>query len=99
MDKLGINVSLLEITSSLAEHDPELTIYARRPWRTDAEAIPAWDSEDGTPPPAATERGLDYFLEIFISLEVLNGWIKQLNDPPSAEAACQRLIAYAENDA
>ena len=50
-------------------------------------------------PPEAKERGLEYFLEVFIAREVLTDWKENVAAPPTLEEEVFRLIQYAINDA
>jgi hypothetical protein len=50
-------------------------------------------------PAPAAERGLTYFLEVNVASDFLEDWKSSLRDNPTAPAICQRLIAYAVNDA
>ncbi|CDX21113.1 conserved hypothetical protein [Mesorhizobium plurifarium] len=51
------------------------------------------------PPKAAAKAGLTYFIEIFIAIEVTEGWIGSQKEKPSLSAISDRLIYYAINDA
>ena len=102
---LDHKVTLIEIVKSLPEHDPvadpgeQLTIYVRRPWSNDSQAILGLPNEDGSPVTEALEHKLDYFLEVSICREFISSWQEQYGNWSSLDAACSRLIEYAENDA
>ena len=81
---------LVDIVEQLAALPGEHTIYAAEPWLPDSEAI----STAGPESEIARQRGLKYFLEVFIALEVLEPYA----EIPSEEK-CNRLIRYAETDA
>jgi hypothetical protein len=45
-------------------------------------------------------EGLEYFLEVFIIREIIEGWqINHYGKLPSIDAALENIIFYAENDA
>jgi hypothetical protein len=45
-------------------------------------------------------QGFEYFLEVFIIREIIEGWqINHDGNLPSIEAALENIIFYAENDA
>lgn len=96
MGKVG---RLIEIVERLSEFDEYDTIYASEPWTEDSDAMVATGLDTGKSPPEAIEAGLEYFLEIFISREVIEGWLASLTEKPSLSETCQRLIEYATNDA
>lgn len=73
--------------------DDDTTIYVARPWSCDAEAMLVSPSPATTEPVERNGKLYDYFLETFITREVIEGLAG------SAEELCQRLIDYAENDA
>ena len=90
---------LIEIVARLSEFDEYDTIYAAEPWTEDSRAMVATEPESGGLPPEAVEAGFEYFLEIFISREVIEGWLASLAEKPSLSETCQRLIEYATYDA
>ena len=92
-------MQLLEVTRRLAELPVDDTIFARAPWSPDSEAVVAPSTEDYRVPPSVTEHGFSYFLEVAISLEVMEGWHASQPADSSLLAACERLIYYATNDA
>ncbi|QND55613.1 hypothetical protein [Mesorhizobium huakuii] len=96
MGKVG---RLIEIVERLSEFDEYDTIYASEPWTEDPDAMVATGLDTGRSPPEAVEAGLEYFLEIHISREVIEGWLASIEEKPSLSAVCQRLIQYAVNDA
>ena len=98
---MGQIVKLIELVERLAELDDEETIYARKPWTNDSDAMVVRIPDDklNEDPLEATEAGLAYFLESFVAREVMEGWIASLDEKPTLAATCQRLIGYAINDA
>ncbi len=100
---MGKIVKLIRLIERLAELDGEDTIYACEPWTADSDAMVALeDPESGLPfgvPREAAEAGMTYFLEVFTTREVVEGWLSNLDEKPSLAAICQRVIQYAINDA
>ena len=92
-------MQLLEVTRHLAELSIDDTIFARVPWSPDSEALIAPLTGDHRVPPSITERGFSYFLEVAVSLEVMEGWHASQPTDSSLLAACERLIYYATHDA
>ena len=92
-------MNLLEIVSHLNTLDEDATIYASSPWQVSSEAVVDLEPEEGGLPVDAKLRGLDYFLEVYIAKEFLDGWIGSQKDVPSLKDQCIRLIEYATNDA
>ena len=91
--------TLGQIISRLYEFDPEETIYAMEPWAESSPALVALEPEDELLPEEAKSAGLDYFLEIFIAMEVVEGWLEDQDEPKSVSDICNRVIEYAINDA
>jgi hypothetical protein len=97
---VGKITKLLDIVGRLSEFDEEDTIYVSEPWTADSDAMVATAPDDTmVPPKAAAEAGMTYFIEIFIAIEVIEGWIGSQKEKPSLSATCERLIYYAINDA
>ena len=96
---MGQLITLLEVIQKLDSFDAESTIYAAKPWTRDAKAMIAMEPVTGGLPAAVAAAGLQYFLEVFISRDVLEGWATNLKKPPTSEEKCERLIQYAVNDA
>jgi len=90
---------LIDIVARLSEFDEYDTIYAAEPWTEDSDAMVATGLDTGRLPPEAVEAGFEYFLEIFISREVIEGWLASLTEKPSLSETCKRLIEYATYDA
>ncbi|ESX85950.1 hypothetical protein X754_29040 [Mesorhizobium sp. LNJC403B00] len=96
---LGQVGRLIDIVARLSEFDEYDTIYASEPWTEDSDAMVATGLDTGRSPPEAVEAGLEYFLEIHICREVIEGWLASIKEKPSLAGVCQRLIEYAINDA
>ena len=77
----------------------ESTIYAAKPWSADSEAIVSREPESGGLPADAGRLGLEYFLEVFIAREFMEGWLSKLKSQPSLHDKCARIIEYADTDA
>lgn len=96
---------LIDIIRNLKDFDPYLTIYAqpspRGEWSEQSVAIVAQDV-NGYAPEQIAKRGFKYFLEIFITNEIIEDWIaikKTTSDNvESIESLCAMVIFYAEND-
>jgi hypothetical protein len=100
---MGQIVKLLKLVECLDELDGEDTIYACEPWAEDSDAMVAPEDPESAAqfyiPLEAVEAGMNYFLEVFIAREVVEGWIASLDEKPTPTAICQRLIRYAIDDA
>jgi hypothetical protein len=92
-------LKLIDVVAQLVSYDPELTIYAAKPWTCDSEAVVAREPEDGGLPPEAAARRCEYFIEVFVAKEFLEGWIAVEGRSTSAREQCDRLIHYAVYDA
>ncbi len=89
-------MTLKDILCEVQALDDDAVIYARRPWRFDSEAEVHAFVADFSVSAEMKGRGLDYFLEVSVAKEVLDGF----KQPQSTEAErCELLIYYAENDA
>jgi len=100
---MGQIVKLIELIARLDALDSEKTIYACEPWTADSDAMVALeDPESVLPfgvPREAAEAGMQYFLEVFITREVVEGWLSNLDEKPTLAAICQTVIQYATYDA
>lgn len=76
--------------------DDDAVIYARRPWMLDSDAEIGKFVADFSISAAMKDRGFDYFLEVSVAKEVLDGFERRY---PTDEERCVLLIYYAENDA
>ncbi len=92
-------MNLLEVIERIKDLDPSTTIYASEPWSAHSLAVVAHEPSDGGLPAQARERGLSYFLEVFLACEFLDGWSSEENEGASEIEKCHRLIQYALNDA
>ena len=102
---LGV-MQLREAIARLSEWSEMATIFASRiagEFRPESEAVVLELSESELARPVfevAAERvpGMEYFLEIFIALEVVDGLrISQQHQKPSLEQIVERIIYYAEH--
>jgi hypothetical protein len=100
---MGQIVQLIELVERLAEwDDDETTIYACEPWTEASDAMVALPDPERKPyaiPLEVVEAGMNYFLDVFIAREVVEGLIAFLGKTPNSTAICQRLIEYATYDA
>lgn len=90
-------MTLIEAVQQLAGFDSDLTIYARLPWTPSSEARLAIEGTDEEKKVRAD--GLRYFIEVFIAQEFLEDWRSAQSGKPTEAQTCDRLIAYATNDA
>lgn len=96
---MGRVTTLREIVATLDVLDDELTIYARKPWSPDCEAVVAREPDEGGLPQEAEEKSMAYFLEVFLAQEFLSSWVAAQPEPPSIDQQCDRLAQYAQYDA
>lgn len=96
---MGPVMRLIDIVERLASVDQEATIYAAAPWTTASNALVAPEPSSGGIPREAAAAGLKYFIEVAIAREFLDGWVSNLDDAPSPQEKCERLIQYAITDA
>ena len=92
-------MTLIDVINKLDSFDDDDNIYVKRPWKPESESIVAIDPDTGGIPIDAKKINAEYFLEIFIAAEFLEGWLLNVAQKQSAEEQCLRLIKYAENDA
>lgn len=92
-------MKLREAIASLSSLNDEDTIYANEPWTAESDVVVMREPDAGGVPPAAAEKGMTYFIEIFIAREFLEGWQQNEKRPLSLEEQCARLIYYATYDA
>ena len=91
--------TLLEIVRKLGSLDDELTIYARKPWTLESDAILEIEQHEGGLPLRARDGGFAYFLEVFIAQDLLGDRSRTKLAPPTDEEVCALLIHYATHDA
>jgi hypothetical protein len=89
-------MTLREVLRSLGSFSGEATIIAAEPW-TPASAAVVREFSAALPVAMMTDDGLTYFLEVSVAREVQcaligAGWT-------DSDALCDRVIAYAINDA
>ncbi|WP_455819465.1 hypothetical protein [Pseudomonas cerasi] len=92
-------MTLIDVINQLDSFDSDDTIYAKKPWMPDSEAIVATEPDDGGVPDKAAKIDAEYFLEVFLAVEFLEGWLSNFDQKPTGKEQCLRLIQYAENDA
>jgi hypothetical protein len=91
---------LLKVIEDLPRLDDEVIIYARKPWSPSSVATTITIEEDEAGDGRSGHlEGFEYFLEVFVAREFLDGWSESWHSPVSNYDQCMRLIKYAENDA
>jgi hypothetical protein len=86
--------SLSELVKKIDLIDPQLIMYAAKPWSAQS---PIWASPFG----GADDRpdGYEYMLEVFLAHEAIEAWsARRDNRIPSTAEACEAVIFYAEHD-
>jgi hypothetical protein len=91
--------SLKSLIDSIPSLDPEATIFAVEPWTHDTLATLIIEPPDVQLVETESRIGMKYFLEVTIAKELVQGWEKTLNGPPTSEERCDRVICYAVHDA
>ena len=94
-------IKLINVIAQLENLSDKLTIYAARNpvWTSESRAIVRTSLEDE---PITLELGseeVEYFLEVSIAKEVIQGWKTNVSTKPSPQEICEMLIHYAEYDA
>lgn len=92
-------MTLIDVINQLGYLNNDDTIYAEKPWTPDSEVVIETEPDDGGVPDQAGKMNAEYFIEIFLAKEFLEGWLSSLDQKPSLKDQCSRLIKYAENDA
>ena len=95
----GNKLKLIDMIDQLDIFDDEGTIYMEQPWSPDSVALVAVEPEDGGIPDEAAKIKAEYFLEVFLANEFLEGWLSSLDQAPSLKDQCLRLIEYVKHDA
>lgn len=90
---------LIEIVKDLNTLNEELTIYAVDPWTPDSEAILGMEPDDAVAPPEAVAMGAQYFIDVYLAKEFLEGWATGKRKTSTVAERCARLIKYTINDA
>lgn len=96
---MGQALTLADVVRDLPRLDPELTIYAARPWKATSAALVEREPDEGGLPEGAASGGLAYFLEVDIAQDVVEDWQEYRGGEADSEDLCERLISYAANDA
>lgn len=95
---MGSVIRLIDAISSIEEIDPGSTVYAKVPWNSESEAIVDFEPESGGIPESVANRSFEYFLEVFVILEVLQDSF-EVPEEVDENIRCDRVIEYALNDA
>ena len=88
-------MTLLEAIQNLEQLNEDFTIYASAPWSVNSVVTVEYEPEDGSVPDEAKRLKLNYFLEVFIAKEFVEGWLSNMESQPSDEDICKRIIEYA----
>jgi hypothetical protein len=89
-------VKLQEALDRVRQLSDDDVIFARPPWKLDADADIGPLDTDYRVPAAITQRGLAYFLEASVANEVLQVFGDR---EPTADECRRLLMFYAEHDA
>ena len=92
-------MTLIEIIRDLESFGSEGIICAAKPWTENSKAIVAVEPGARRLPAEAANLGMEYFLDVFVAREFLEGWMANLDAQPTLQEKCARLIQYAINDA
>jgi hypothetical protein len=96
-------VTLGEAIAQIDALPEDATLYVvgdPEEWRPDSDtAYGVEDVESETPALPPEADGRSYFLEISVAREVLAGWRRNLDGPPTLDEAVDRVIHYAGFDA
>jgi len=90
-------LKLIDVVTNLKSYDEDLTLYVTKPWTYDSEAVLALEPDQGGLPDEAKSHGAEYFIEVFVATDFLDGYIEN-SGPKSAQEQCERLIYYALHD-
>jgi hypothetical protein len=85
-----------EVAKNLDAWNEDSTICARRPWTAESETVVVVQLPDGGIPSEVKKGGFEYFLEVAVAKEVLEGDRRRTL---TVEQKLYYLIYYAENDA
>lgn len=95
--------NLLEVIATLDgipggdPYDVQPTIFARRPWTVDCEAVVL--NEDAVNHVAPSAPDFAYLLEVDLAKEVIRVWSEWRDGAvPTSEEATQAVIFYGEHD-
>src|SRR5690242_15871104 len=91
-------MNLRTVISTIETFDSDFTIYIEggRDWSLESQALVAARVEDGAVPKLVADQGYEYFLEVYIAVEVIDVW-KQWHGgtEPSVDQKCAAVIHYA----
>lgn len=92
-------MTLVEVLRDIEQWPEDGTLYVSRPWKGDSEVLIVEPAPDTTEPIIRDGSSYDYCLETFVAREFLEEYEGADSTAASAQARCERLISYAENDA
>jgi len=89
-------MKLIDVIAGLDDISEETFICVRRPWNNDAEALLVPFTDDLGIPAEVKAQGFEYFLEVYIAREILEGFMQR---GPTLEQVTDFVTYYADNDA
>ncbi len=92
-------MTLLDIVRDLRTYNQIRTIYAKKLWSETSTALVLPESDFKTTLGVASDKGMDYFLEIFVANDFLDDRKSYEASKSTIHEDCLRLIQYAESDA
>lgn len=92
-------MKLIDVIVNIDSFDESHTIYSVAPWHENSPCVVEYEPDDGSLPDAAKSQQMEYFLEVFLVKEFIEGWTQSLAKPPSDKEICQRVVEYVVNDA
>ena len=96
---MGQVMLLIDVVDNIRSLDVGDTIYLAEPWTESSRAIVAPEPISGGLPSEASALGLEYFLEVSVAMEFLEGLAENGGHDVDLRAKTDRLILYAINDA
>ena len=88
-------MTLLQALDQLLGEDDLYTVFAKRPWNAESEAVIAELTENDGIPPQLTSAGYEYFLEAFVARELIDERARELM---TREQILLMLLYYGEYD-
>jgi hypothetical protein len=92
-------MKLIEAIGDLGCLDDGSTIYAAEPWTPDSPAVVLPEPDAKGVQVEAHGLRMQYFLEVVVARDILEGWAVNLEREPTLQEKCARLILYAITDA
>lgn len=92
-------MNLIEAIRDLGSLDDGSTIYAVEPWTPESPVVVLPEPDAGGLQVEAQGLRMQYFLEVFVARDILEGWAVNQEREPTLQEKCARLILYAITDA